>query len=113
MNGNQHHWDNLIPDAAASPLPLGNDRFREWMGRQRVFISSVMDAELTAYRQAVRAYLRREGAAPVMWEEIAPQDTGPVRAFLDGVQSSTLFLLALGNRYGVADDSGYSPTHKE
>ena len=113
MNGNQHQWDNLILDAAAAPAALTNDRFRAWMGRQRVFVSSVMDAELTPYRDAVRAYLRREGAAPVMWEEIAPQDTGPVRAFLDGVQTSTLFVLILGNRYGVADETGYSPTHKE
>jgi hypothetical protein len=108
-----HQWDDLIVDAAASPLPLTNERFRERMGRQRVFLSSVMDGELNPYRDAVRAYLRREGAAPVMWEEIAPQDSGPVRAFLDGVERSTLFVLALGNRYGVSDDTGYSPTHKE
>jgi hypothetical protein len=113
MNGNPQHWDSLVVDSAATPLPLSNDRFREWMGRQRLFVSSVMDAELNPYREALRGYLHREGAAPVMWEEIAPQDATAERAFLDGVESSTVFVLMLGNRYGVSDASGYSPTHKE
>ena len=72
-----------------------------------------MDQEITAYRNAVRAHLHAIGASPVMWEEITPRDEGPQRAYLNGVDRSSVFLLILGSRYGITDQTGYSPTHQE
>jgi len=83
------------------------------MHERRVFISSPMDSEMAPPRAKVAAYLRDEGAIPVMWEEITPQDRRAQDAFLEGVAQSSLFLLVVGSRYGASDETGYSPTHKE
>jgi hypothetical protein len=48
-----------------------------------------------------------------MWEAITPRDQDPKRAYLEGVDSSDALVLLLGSLYGVADSSGYSPTHEE
>jgi hypothetical protein len=48
-----------------------------------------------------------------MWEEITPQDRRAEDAYLEGVGQSSIFLLMLGARYGVTDETGYSATHKE
>jgi hypothetical protein len=107
-------WKNLLIDAQAVLVPLDESRFRAWLSSQRVFISSVMDPELKPYRKAVRAFLEQYGTGvPVMWETISPADIGPVKAYLTGVDSSSLFVLMLGGRYGVATAGGYSPTHQE
>lgn len=42
-----------------------------------------------------------------------PRDEGPQRAYLNGVDRSSVFRLMLGSRYGVTDQTGYSPTHQE
>jgi hypothetical protein len=68
---------------------------------------------MSPFREAARAYLHGMGATPVMWEEITPRDESPQHAYLGGVDRSGVFLLLLGSRYGVADSSGYSPTHQE
>lgn len=106
-------WTQLVIDCAAVPSPVDEGRYRQWLGAQRVFVSSVMDDELRSYREAVRTYLKKHGGQAVMWETVTPQDQPPEQAYLEGVRQSTLFLLMLGQRYGVADASGYSPTHKE
>lgn len=112
MNRNDT-WDQIIAESSARPLPLSEEHFRTWMGRQGIFVSSLMDSEMTPHRNAVRAYLRGVGATPIMWEEITPQDKSAQHAYLDGVDQATIFVLMLGRRYGVADASGASPTHKE
>ncbi|HEX8145577.1 MAG TPA: DUF4062 domain-containing protein [Pyrinomonadaceae bacterium] len=106
-------WDQIVAETSARPLPLSEEHFRAWMGRQGIFVSSLMDPEMTPYRNAVRAYLRGAGATPIMWEEITPQDKSAQHAYLDGVDRATIFVLMLGRRYGIADASGASPTHKE
>lgn len=106
-------WDEIIAESSARPSPLAEDRFRSWVSRQGIFVSSVMDSEMTLHRNAVRAYLRGMGATPLMWEEITPQDKSAQHAYLDGVDQANIFVLMLGRRYGVADASGASPTHKE
>ncbi|MGI8547450.1 MAG: DUF4062 domain-containing protein [Gemmatimonadaceae bacterium] len=53
------------------------------------------------------------GGTSVMWEAVTPQDRRPEGAYLDGVDTSSLFMLILGSSYGIPDSSGYSPTHKE
>jgi hypothetical protein len=113
MNMERDNWSDLIIEQAARPLPLPEDRFRAWMNAQHIFVSSRMDDEMNPVRQAVRSWLQSWGAMPMMWESITPQDKGPQQAYLDGVEQSSLFLLLLGTWYGVADASGFSPTHQE
>jgi len=110
---NRDHWNDLIIESSARPLPLPDDRFRAWMAGRNIFVSSRMDEELNPAREAARIYLHSMGANPMMWEAITPQDKGPQRAYLDGVDQSSVFVLILGSRYGIADASGYSPTHQE
>ena len=50
---------------------------------------------------------------PSCGEEITPRDEGPQRAYLTGVDRSSVFLLILGSRYIITDQTGYSPTHQE
>lgn len=106
-------WRELIIENRATPRPIADDRFREWMAEQRVFVSSVMDKEMTPARQAARERIEQLGGHPEMWEVLAPRDQHPERAFLDGVRRSSVFVLLLGHAYGVSDESGFSPTHKE
>jgi hypothetical protein len=106
-------WNSLIVENVAHPAPLSDERFRDWMAAQRIFVSSTMDPEMTTFRNAVRTYVHGLSASPVMWEEITPRDEGPQQAYLAGVDRSSIFVLLLGSRYGVTDASGYSPTHQE
>ncbi|MGH9968420.1 MAG: DUF4062 domain-containing protein [Pyrinomonadaceae bacterium] len=106
-------WDEIIAESSARPIPLADDRFRSWIGRQGIFVSSVMDAEMTPYRNVVRTYLRGNGTAPLMWEEITPQDKNARHAYLDGVDQASIFVLLLGRSYGISDTTGASPTNKE
>lgn len=108
-----NHWDHLIVERGAAPVPLDEPAFRHWMAGRPVFVSSVMDPEMTADRAAVRAWLTRWGAVPVMWETLAPRDERAERAYLEGVDRSHVVILLTGTSYGVADRSGYSPTHQE
>lgn len=112
MNRNSS-WDEIIAESSARALPLAEDKFRSWMSRQGFFVSSVMDEEMIAHRDAVRAYLHGMGATPLMWEEITPQDKSAQHVYLDGVERADHLVLLLGRRYGIADASGASPTHKE
>src|SRR5207248_2661188 len=111
--GAESSWNSLIVENAAHPAPLSEERFRDWMAGRNIFVSSTMDAEMTPFREAVRAYIHSMGATPIMWEEITPRDEGPQQAYLGGVDRSGVFVLLFGSRYGVTDASGYSPTHQE
>lgn len=106
-------WSDLIIEAVATPPAVDDVRFREWMSRQRIFVSSVMDDEMRPAREAVRRWSAAWGAAPEMCEELAPRDQHPKRAYLEGVDRSTLYVLLAGTSYGVQDESGFSPTHQE
>src|SRR5215204_6587869 len=106
-------WDDLILDQSAVPTPIDDGQFRAWMSRHRIFVSSLMDGEMTLFRSAVRSWILEWDGHPVMWEEITPQDERPQTAFIDGVNQSDVFVLLLGTRYGIPDASGYSPTHQE
>jgi|SRR5687767_1298864 hypothetical protein len=81
-NGETRNWKDLIIWRSAHPLPLAQDRYRAWVTGRQIFVSSLMDQEMTPYRNAVRAHLHAIGASPVMWEEITPRDEGPQRAYL-------------------------------
>lgn len=113
MDMDNDTWSDLIIERAARPLPLSEDRFRQWMAGRGIFVSSRMDNEMNPFREGVRTYLHRLGATPVMWEEIAPRDEQAQRAYLNGVDQSSICILMLGRGYGATDASGYSPTHQE
>lgn len=106
-------WNDLVIERRFQPEPLNDSEFRAWISGQRIFVSSTMDSEMGPARQAVREWVRSHGASPIMWEELTPRDERAEDAYLEGVQRSTLYLLLAGKRYGIADRSGYSPTHKE
>ena len=106
-------WGDLLIDRDSVPEPLSAERYRAWLGRNRVFISSVMDDQLTPYRAAVRSYLTRHDGHPVMWETMVPQDIPPDQAYLSGVEQSRVFVLMMGERYGKRDKTRYSPTQQE
>lgn len=110
---NELHWDKLIVERRVEPRPLDDGRFREWMNGRPVFVSSRMDEEMEPARQAVRGWLKGWGAQPVMWEEVTPRDQHPESAYLEGVERSSVYVLLAGRSYGAADETGYSPTHKE
>ena len=110
---NAPQWDNLILDRSAVPIPIDDSQFRAWMAGHRIFVSSLMDGEMTPFRTALRSWIHEWDGHPVMWEEINPQDERPQTAFIDGVNQSDVFVLLLGTRYGIPDASGYSPTHQE
>lgn len=107
------HWSELIVERAVAPVPLADEPFREWMHDRGIFVSSLMDPEMQPFRDRLRSGLLSWGARPEMWEQLAPRDASPERAYLEGVDRSNVFVLLLGTRYGVTDQSGYSPTHKE
>jgi hypothetical protein len=106
-------WDALVVDRTASLEDVSEDDFRVWARGRRVFVSSCMDSEMNPSRTALREYLHKIGAIPVMWEELAPQDQKAEQAYTDGVDSSEYIVILVGSRYGQPDSTGYSPTHKE
>jgi hypothetical protein len=106
-------WTELIIEPGATPPAIDDQRFREWMSRQRIFVSSVIDKEMLPARDALRSWVRHWGGVPEMWEELAPRDQLPQRAYLEGVDRSTVYVLLAGTSYGVQDQSGFSPTHQE
>lgn len=106
-------WDRLILEDRPKPPVLTDEQFRQWIDDRQIFVSSRMDDEMATARQSVRSSLDGLGATPVMWEDVAPSDVPAERAYLEGVDRSSVFVLLLGSRYGTADRSGYSPIHKE
>lgn len=108
-----NQWDRLIIERGAAPVPLDDAAFRQWMAGRPVFVSSPMNAELNPDRDAVRAWLESWGALAVMWETLAPRDERADKAYLDGVDRSYAMIILAGSSYGVADRTGFSPTHQE
>jgi len=106
-------WSHIVIENRATPRRISEQDFREWMIGRPIFVSSVMDGQMSLARAALREVIENWDAEAVMWETLAPQDQHPEQAYIEGVQRSRIFVLLLGNRYGVADQSGYSPTHKE
>lgn len=106
-------WVQLIIERRMAPEPLSEDEFRSWMQGRAIFISSTMEDEMRPLRGAARALVADLGGEPVLWEGITPRDQRAEDAYLEGVDRSSLLLLLVGRRYGIADESGYSATHKE
>lgn len=109
----QDNWTSLIVENRSTPRPIDDGVFHDWMSHRPIFVSSVMDAEMQPARDAVRGCILRWGGEPVMWEMLAPRDQHAKRAYLEGVERSFICVLLLGTVYGVSDETGFSPTHKE
>jgi hypothetical protein len=106
-------WKDLLLERRLAPEPLSDGEFTAWMRRRPVFISSTMDEPMVPYRDAARAAITELGAEAVLWEGITPRDQRAEDAFLEGVDRSSLLILLVGRRYGIADETGYSASHKE
>jgi hypothetical protein len=99
-------------DRAASARGLTPEELAAWAQDQRVFISSVMDG-YEAPRKAAAAAVEALGAQPVMFERFGGRDADPEAAYLDEVDSSTIYVGVLGARYGRLLPDRYSATHAE
>lgn len=100
-------WGDLVIERDAHPPALTDQEFREWMTGRRIFVNSLMDEEMTPFRSVMRQLIEQWGGVAVMWETLTPRDERADIAYLDGVRDSDLFLLSLGRRYGIADDTGF------
>jgi hypothetical protein len=77
-----------------------------------VFISSVM-AAFEPVRQAAREAVESLGMRPIMAESSGASAASAQRALLDDVARADVYLLILGERYGIPGESGLSPTEEE
>lgn len=98
--------------------PIQQSRIRTHYMSLRAFISSTME-DLGNERRAVAKQLRSMGIEPLHAEEIAPSGRASWEAIAEKIESSHLFILILGDRYGWVPTSGYgagkgdSVTHLE
>ena len=79
----------------------------------KVFVSSLISG-FEPLRSAARSAIESLGHEAVMAEDFTSQANSPQVACLQGLRSSELVLLILGERYGWPQPgSGISPTHEE
>jgi hypothetical protein len=79
----------------------------------KIFISSLITG-FESFREAAKSAIKTLRHEPVMAEDFCAQPNSPQVACLQGLRSSDLVVLILGERYGSAQSSsGISPTHEE
>jgi len=78
----------------------------------KVFISSLIGG-MEPYRAAAKAAIESLGFEAVMAEGFGAQPVSSQVACLQGIRASDAVVLILGERYGVPQASGLSPTHEE
>ncbi|WP_395611994.1 DUF4062 domain-containing protein [Allosphingosinicella sp.] len=78
----------------------------------RVFVSSLIAGFLEA-RAAAKSAIETLRHEPVMAEDFGAQPSSPQIACLQGLRSSDLVVLILGEGYGQPQTSGLSATHEE
>ena len=78
----------------------------------KIFISSLITG-MEAYRAAAKTAVENLGFQAVMAEDFGAWPNSPQIACLQGLRSSDAVVLVLGERYGVPQASGLSPTHEE
>lgn len=86
-------------------------------GPRRIFISSVQ-REFSAERTALRDYLRndpllRRFFEPFIFEDVPAADRRPDEVYLDEVARCDVFIALFGHDYGVENERGLSPLHRE
>jgi len=88
----------VLVDSTAAARRADPDRAREWLGEQRVFISSAM-ADTGAERRAVADVIEEMGARAVWFEEFG-RDADAEEAYLTEVDASTIYIGILNELYG-------------
>jgi len=73
--------------------------------RPRVFVSSVSDG-FTEFREAARRGIEAAGGEPILFEDFPSLPVSSRTACLDGVQSSDVFVLIVGERGGFTTAAG-------
>ena len=87
------------------------------MQKKRVFISSVQ-SEFAEERQMLFCYLTTDALLgkffePFIFEKVPALNTNPSNVFLKEVEQSDIYLGILGEKYGIEDATGISPTERE
>lgn len=88
----------VLVDSTAAARRADPDRAREWLGEQRVFISSAM-GDTAAERRAVADVIEEMGARAVWFEEFG-RDADAEEAYLTEVDASTIYIGILNELYG-------------
>ena len=88
----------VLVDSTAVARRADPDRAREWLGGQRVFISSAM-GDTAAERRAVADVIEEMGARAVWFEEFG-RDADAEEAYLTEVDASTIYIGILNELYG-------------
>ena len=88
----------VLVDSTAVARRADPDRAREWLGGQRVFISSAM-GDTAAERRAVADVIEEMGARAVWFEEFG-RDADAEDAYLTEVDASTIYIGILNELYG-------------
>lgn len=102
----------MIIDTSAAARRAASERVREWLGEQRVFISSAM-ADTAEQRRAVAAVVEEEEARAVWFEEFG-RDADAQEAYLTQVDSSTVYVGIANEIYGRPNPpDGFSATEME
>jgi hypothetical protein len=102
----------LLIDRAGAARRLEEAEISEWAEDQRVFVSSVMDG-YSEPRQAAAAAIEAMGAQPVLFERFGGRDADPNAAYLAEVESSSIYVGLLGERYGHLLPDRFSASHAE
>ncbi len=102
----------MLVDLTAAARRADPDRIRDWLGEQRVFISSAME-DTAAERRVIAAAVEEEGATAVWFEEFG-RDADAEEAYLTEVDSSTIYVAILKELYGRFNPpDGFSATEME
>jgi hypothetical protein len=88
----------VIVDGTGAARGADPDRVREWLGEQRVFISSVI-GDTGAERGGVAEAVEAMGARAVWFEEFG-RDADAEEAYLTEVDASTVYVGILNELYG-------------
>jgi Domain of unknown function (DUF4062) len=103
---------SLRIDRAATARRLEDSEVQDWAEGQRAFISSVIDG-YGDRRKAAASAVESVGAEPVMFERFGGRDSDPHQAYLAEVESSSIYVGVLGDRYGQLLPTRFSATHAE
>lgn len=87
------------------------------MTKYKIFISSVQK-EFTEERKALKVYilgdpLLRKFYEVFIFEDLPASDCRADEVYLEEVTNSDIYIGLFGNEYGIQDEKGQSPTHKE
>jgi Domain of unknown function (DUF4062) len=88
----------VLVDLTAAARRADPGRAREWLGEQRVFISSAM-GDTAAERRAGADVIEEMGARAVWFEEFG-RDADAEEAYLTEVDASTIYIGILNELYG-------------